>query len=69
MDTSDYVTERVLFMECEDRWWKPVVFLSKSLNETERNYEIHNISSNKGAGKLKISFGKHKIQVQGLDRS
>jgi len=28
-------------MECEDMLWKPVVFLSKSLNETERNYEIH----------------------------
>jgi len=29
-------------MECEDGRWRLVVFLSKSLNETERNYEIHN---------------------------
>jgi len=29
-------------MECEDRRWRPVAYLSKSLNETERNYEIHN---------------------------
>ena len=29
-------------MEGEDGVWKPVAFLSKSLNETERNYEIHN---------------------------
>jgi len=28
-------------MECEDGKWKLVAFLSKSLNETERNYEIH----------------------------
>ena len=42
VDTSDYATEGVLSMECEDRLWRPVAFLSKSLNETERNYEIHN---------------------------
>ena len=28
-------------MEGEDEKWRPVVFLSKSLNETKRNYEIH----------------------------
>jgi len=28
-------------MECEDGKWRPVAFLSKSLNETERNYEIY----------------------------
>jgi len=28
-------------MEGEDRKWRPVTFLSKSLNKTERNYEIH----------------------------
>jgi len=32
----------VLSMECEDGKWRPVAFLSKSLNKTERNYEIHN---------------------------
>ena len=41
VDVSDYVTGRVLSMECEDKLWRPVVFLSKSLNEMERNYEIH----------------------------
>ena len=39
---SDYATERVLSMEYEDGKWKLVAFLSKSLNEIERNYEIHN---------------------------
>jgi len=29
-------------MECENRKWILVAFLSKSLNETERNYKIHN---------------------------
>jgi len=41
VDMSDYATEGILSMECEDKLWRPVVFLSKSLNETERNYEIH----------------------------
>ena len=42
VNTLDYVTGRILSMECEDEQWKPVAFLSKSLNETERNYKIHN---------------------------
>jgi len=42
VDTSDYIIGRVLSMECEDSRWRPVAFLSKSLNATERNYEIHN---------------------------
>ena len=41
VDTSDYAMKEVLLMECENRKWRPVVFLSKSLNKTERNYEIH----------------------------
>ena len=42
IDASDYTMRGVLSMECEDRLWRQVAFLSKSLNETERNYEIHN---------------------------
>ena len=41
VDASDYATGGVLLMEGEDGKWKPVRFLSKLLNETERNYEIH----------------------------
>jgi len=41
VDTLYYVTGGVLLMECKDGKWRPVAFLSKSLNETERNYEIH----------------------------
>jgi len=42
VDASDYVTGGVLSIEEENGRWKPVAFLSKSLNKTERNYEIHN---------------------------
>jgi len=41
VDISDYAIGGVLSMECGDEKWQPVAFLSKSLNETERNYEIH----------------------------
>ena len=42
VDVSDYTTRGVLSMDGKDRKWRPVAFLSKSLNEIERNYEIHN---------------------------
>jgi len=41
-DVSDYTIGGVLSMKCEDRRWRPVAFISKSLNKTERNYKIHN---------------------------
>jgi len=41
VDASDYATGEVLSMEYEDGKWRPVAYLSKSLNETERNYKIH----------------------------
>jgi len=41
VDASDYVMGSMLSMEVENGRWKPVAFLSKSLNETEGNYEIH----------------------------
>ena len=41
VDVSDYAMREVLSMECEDKLWRLVAFLSKSLNETERNYEIY----------------------------
>jgi len=40
-DTSNYATGGVLLMKCSDNLWKPVAFISKSLSDTERNYEIH----------------------------
>ena len=41
VDMLDYATGGMLLMECEDGRWRPVVYLSKLLNEMERNYEIY----------------------------
>ena len=41
-DASNYATRGVLSMKCSDNLWRPVAFISKSLSDTERNYEIHN---------------------------
>jgi len=40
-DTSNYATGGVLLMKCSDEKWRLVAFISKSLSDTERNYEIH----------------------------
>ena len=40
-DILDFATEGVLSMKCEDEKWRPVIYISKSLNKAERNYEIH----------------------------
>ena len=40
-DASDYAMGGVLSVKGEDGKWRPVAFISKSLNDTERNYEIH----------------------------
>ena len=41
-DASNYTTGGVLSMKCSDNLWRPVAFISKSLSDTKRNYEIHN---------------------------
>ena len=41
VDVLDYITGEVLSIESEDGRWRPVAYLSKSLMEIERNYEIH----------------------------
>jgi len=40
-NASEYATGGVLLMKCENKKWRPVAFISKSLNEMERNYEIY----------------------------
>jgi len=40
-DASNYATGGVLSMKCSNKKWRPVAFISKSLSDTERNYEIH----------------------------
>jgi len=40
-DASDYAIEGVLSTKYEDGKWRLVAFISKLLNTTEQNYEIH----------------------------
>jgi len=40
-DASNFATGGVLSIKYEDNKWRLVVYIFKSLNETERNYEIH----------------------------
>ena len=40
-DTSGYAIEGVLFQE-QDRKWKPIAFLLRTIQLAERNYEIYN---------------------------
>jgi len=41
VDALDYATRGVLSTKCEDGKWRPMAFISKLLNATEHNYEIH----------------------------
>ena len=40
-DASGYTIEGVLSQQQEDSSWKPIAYLSKAMNETEKNYEIY----------------------------
>ena len=40
-DVLNYATGGVLSMKCSDEMQRLVTFISKSLSDTERNYEIH----------------------------
>ena len=42
VNVSNFATGGVLSIKCENEKWRPVVYISKSLNKAERNYEIHN---------------------------
>ena len=37
----DYIIREVLLIKYEDKQQRLVIYLSKFLNETKRNYEIH----------------------------
>ena len=40
-DASNFATGAVLSMLCEDDKWHPCAYLSKGLNDVERNYDVH----------------------------
>jgi len=41
VDMSDFTIRGVLLIKYEDEKWRPVAYISKSLNKAKRNYEIH----------------------------
>jgi hypothetical protein len=41
VNASDYATGGILMQTGKDKKWHPVAYLSKSLSEMERNYDIH----------------------------
>jgi len=40
-DAFNFATGGVLLIKCDNNKWRPVAYISKSLNKTECNYEIH----------------------------
>ena len=42
VNVLDYVIKGVLLIKYKDGWWRPVVYLSKSLNKIKKNYKIYN---------------------------
>jgi len=41
-DILEYAIGGVLLMKCENKKWRLVAFISKLLNEAEKNYKIYN---------------------------
>ena len=41
VDASGYAIGGVLSQQQDDSSWRPVSFISQSLSETEKNYEIY----------------------------
>ena len=68
VDALDYAMKGVLSMKCRDRKWRPVAYFLKSLNKTEKNYEIHNkemLAVIKGLGNWRhlLEDAKFKFKV------
>ena len=47
-DASNFATEGILSIKCEDSKWRLVAYISKLLNKTERNYKIYDDGGGKG---------------------
>jgi hypothetical protein len=41
VDASQYATGAILYQQDADEHWQPVGYYSKSFNEAERGYDIH----------------------------
>jgi hypothetical protein len=42
VNASQYATGAILYQQDLDEYWQPVGYYSKSFNEAERGYDIHN---------------------------
>jgi len=62
-DASNYATGAILSQE-HDGQWHPVAYQSKSFNETERNYEIHD--KELGAIIKALEEWRHYLEGQGI---
>jgi len=41
-NASDFATDAVVSMKCDDEKWHPCAYLSKGLNDVEQNYDVYN---------------------------
>ena len=41
-DTSNFAIAAILSQQDDEGKWRPVAFMSRALNNAERNYEIYN---------------------------
>jgi RNase H-like domain found in reverse transcriptase len=67
-DTSNFATRAILSMKCKDGLWRPCVYLSKSLSDVERNYDVHDkkmlgIIRAMEAWRHHLEGMKHKIEI------
>ena len=42
VNVLDFAIGEILSMKCENKKWRLVTYISKSLNKAKKNYEIHN---------------------------
>jgi len=67
-DASDFAMGAVLSMKCEDDKWRPCAFYSKSLNDVERNYDVHDkemmgIIRALEAWRHHLEGAKHRVEI------
>jgi len=67
-DASDFATGAVLSMKCKDDKWRPCAFYSKSLNDVESNYDVHDkemmgIIRALEAWRHHLEGAKHRVEI------